>query len=43
MYKLASLLCLTSIAALSTAGATELTGSPQELENYLQSKTRDDT
>jgi len=40
MYKLASLLCLTSIAAVQTAGATELTGSPQELENYLQSKTR---
>jgi len=40
MYKLASLLCLTSIAIIQTAGATELTGSPQELENYLQSKTR---
>ena len=40
MYKNASLLCLTAIAALQTAGATELTGSPQELEQYLQSKTR---
>ena len=40
MYRLAFLFCLTSIAATQTAGATELTGSPQELQQYLQSKTR---
>ncbi|MEO1244964.1 MAG: SIMPL domain-containing protein [Pseudomonadota bacterium] len=40
MHKPLALLYLTAIATLQTAAATELTGTPLELEQYLQSKTR---